>query len=690
MSRAWCWVALVVLATLGGCKCDDRIVPVDQGDGGDITCAAGAASCSTNDDCGERSVCKQDHKTGFKCCEETFRACTDDSGCCPGQVCTTDGRCVDKFDECEVASDCGETPDRVCQQWNDPLLGASMRCTWARCGANDACPDGQACFDHFCVINPPCNGACPSGTACVPQAGGGGRCHPFGQRCDLTPKPGYLVVFTDPDNVFDVCLMSKIACEYAELPPLAAVDLGRHPSAAVVGGSIVVAQYDGFYGDLVVGDYDATGHNIQLTWVDGVPSSGTVTGGPSGPRHGIADPGDDVGKYTSIAAKPDGTLYVSYYDQTHGDLRFAERSSDGKTWTTHLVDGLVADVGLYTSLALDADGKPAIAYFQRAGSDDPSVSCPSDPGAAQVLITGLKLARATTEHPRSAADWTVKMVSCAARPPPPCFGCGTGGANVCIVDATSKNGTACKASSSGCAPSCANGQVCIAGNTCAGKASATELLDVPWGKGLFPSLAFKGGNPYIAYYDHNRGNLDAALPNGAAFTEVVIDGEDAQGDTGNVGMFPSLLVDATGNFQLAYHDFTRRGLRLYSGPTLAALSQQRSPPASSFIDDGISDPKGDGPAWVGANASLALMPSGLWLAYQNSTSADLRLTHRDASSNTWKIAQQWTSGALGFFAHAVPMGDSLVIVHTKIHAKTAGGKPVPDNALQIEIYKPTP
>ncbi|HEY3446846.1 MAG TPA: dickkopf-related protein [Myxococcales bacterium] len=674
----------IALASLAGCTCEDNIRPTDV-DGG--ACGIGSQACTTDDDCPERNVCHKDKTSGLSCCTRTSRTCANDSECCPGQICTADGKCVDRFDECTTDTDCGETPDRVCRDWTDPRLGTTKRCTYQPCGAGDVCPEGQSCFAHFCVVNPPCGGQCPSGSACVPQSAGGGRCHPYGQRCELAPKAGYLVVFTEPDNVFDSCTLSKEACEYAELPPLPALDLGRHPSGAVTGaGSLSVAQYDGHYGDLVVSDYDSTGNKTQTVWVDGVPANGTVLGGPSGPRGGISDPGPDVGKYTSTAAKADGTLYVSYYDQTNGDLRFAERGADGK-WTSHRVDGAVADVGLYTSLAIDPTGKPAVAYFMRSGTEDPSVGCAQDPGAAKALITGVKLARARIEHPRAESDWAVEMVDCAARPPPPCYGCVGSGAKVCVLDATAPGGTVCMGSSAGCAPACSTGQVCTVGNKCMPQGSPTELADVPRGMGLFPSLAFKLGNPAIAYYDRTKGNLVAAQWSGTAWDRKTLDGEDANGDSGNVGSYPSLVVDG-GNYLIAYHDLTRRGLRFYSSGSLVPVAQQRTPPATLVIDTGISDPLADGPAWVGANSSLVSTSAGVYVAYQNSTASDLRLAKKGPTG--WSVVKEWTPGALGFFAHTLTLSDGLLVLHTRIHAKIAGGKAVSDNELKLEFVRPAP
>ena len=172
----WHFVAAAAaMFTLYGCSCDDKIRPTDN-DGG--TCGVGSSSCVVDDDCPERNVCHKDKTSGASCCLRTARKCADDSECCPGQICTTDSKCVDRFDECTTNTDCGETPDRVCKEWTDPALGKTMRCTYEPCGASGECPEGQACFAHFCVISPPCGGQCQAGTACVARRPAAGAATP--------------------------------------------------------------------------------------------------------------------------------------------------------------------------------------------------------------------------------------------------------------------------------------------------------------------------------------------------------------------------------------------------------------------------------------------------------------------------------------------------------------------------------
>jgi hypothetical protein len=234
--------------------------------------------------------------------------------------------------------------------------------------------------------------------------------------------------------------------------------------------------------------------------------------------------------------------------------------------------------------------------------------------------------------------------------------------------------------------SCAATEVCVSGGGCMPKGSSAELDGIPAGVGLFPSLVFKGETPVIAWYDHNNGNLVVSQSTGSSFSKTIIDGEESGTNTGDVGLYPSLAIDAQGNYAIAYHDFTRRGLRFWSGATLATMSGQASPAASTFIDRGLSDPRLDGPSWVGADAALISASFGTFVAYQNSTASDLRLSRK--GDQGWSVAKEWTEGAVGFFADVAEMNGKLYIVHTRIHAKTVEGKPVADNQLKLEIFAP--
>ena len=78
------------------------------------------------------------------------------------------------------------------------------------------------------------------------------------------------------------------------------------------------------------------------------------------------DAANDVGIWPHIVSDASGHLYVSYYDQGAGALRFAYYN--GTQWSTAVIDD-VGDVGRYNSIALDATGTPCISYYDATNGD---------------------------------------------------------------------------------------------------------------------------------------------------------------------------------------------------------------------------------------------------------------------------------------------------------------------------------
>lgn len=79
----------------------------------------------------------------------------------------------------------------------------------------------------------------------------------------------------------------------------------------------------------------------------------------------VVDPADygPLGHYTSIAIDSGDNKHISYYDQTHGVLKYAYVTQGGTT-ITNIDGGGGWESGLYSSISLKND-LPAIAYYER-------------------------------------------------------------------------------------------------------------------------------------------------------------------------------------------------------------------------------------------------------------------------------------------------------------------------------------
>ncbi len=670
--RVALWVPLLLIG-LGACRCDDPVtVPSDPCKEIPNVEPGQTAACEEGG-CGDHFACKAvKDRDGLMCCQRDDRRCNTEADCCPGQTCPSDRKkCFDRFLECDDDSDCGESGDRFCEEWTD-LYGTTKRCMFKTCGELGQCPEGQACFQGECMVNLPCGGTCPSGAGCVPE---NDRCQEY--ACQVSCQPGFLATFKDTRNIWDSCRLPEVDCACAELPPLMSNDLGRFSALGTKasGGQIFVSHYDGRFGDLVVNRYEPDGKLARQDYVDGVPSGAAIVHGPSGARGGVLEPGDDVGRYTDLAVRGED-VFVSYYDATRGDLRFAARQGDGN-WRKLTIDGEAADLGLYTSMAIDPDGLPVIAYFQRGGGDafNPQ-DCPGNPkpSGEKKYITALKLARAKVAQPQSASDFEIKTLACQSTTAPACTGC----TQTC---ADPGDGPGCYAESTACASCDAATEVCVqngATSVCAKKYNPSELNELPDGVGLFASVATQGKDAVVVYQRRvaGKGQLEGIRVNaqGTATPAVVLDGN------GDTGWFPDVKVDpSSGQIAIAYHDYSSRRLKfLYHQNLTAGLTPE-------IIDNGVGSPGSGESSWVGADVSLAFSSTGsLFVAYQDTTRGDLKLASR---TQAWEVLQAVkTEGAVGFFADAAFLGDQLYLSHARIRARSVGGEPRVENVLLLERF----
>jgi len=82
------------------------------------------------------------------------------------------------------------------------------------------------------------------------------------------------------------------------------------------------------------------------------------------------DAAGDVGwRYTSLKIGSDGLVRISYYDASNKDLKFARCLNDNCTSKNITVVESAGDVGQFSSLALGSDGFARISYYKATGGD---------------------------------------------------------------------------------------------------------------------------------------------------------------------------------------------------------------------------------------------------------------------------------------------------------------------------------
>lgn len=393
-------------------------------------------------------------------------------------------------------------------------------------------------------------------------------------------------------------------------------DVGSFSSLVLRDGTAYIASYNRTYGDLMIGHVTPPGVIDNWEFVDGVPEDVQPDNPQSKVRGGISAPGDDVGRYASIALTPAGDPVIAHYDASHGALKYA--SFGVVRWQGQVVDQGTGtpqtggdDFGRYATLTLTRDGRPGIAYYAEVAR-----------GASGKRESQLRYAQAKTATPRTRDDWVITTIE--TRPLP--------------------------------------------------EVEGTPPPDVlPNGIALFCASARKSDDaPVIAYYDRERGNLRYVEYDNATSrfgTPAILDGEAGGTDTGDVGQYPSVAWEGD-RAHISYVDARRDNL-------LYVNTRDRTP---EVVDDGYrsNDEGNDGgvplPVYhlVGDSSSLELWQSRPIIAYQDSTAIELRFAIRDPNTRRWLLTTVAGNGApyqgsYGFYARARVAGSSAVLASYAIN-----------------------
>lgn len=561
------------------------------------------------------------------------------------------------FGACKCGDDGSQTElcEPACAAGQDCIAGVCINAP--QCSVDEDCNDGETCVSGECVNQPTCEELCDCADGelavceddtcgCIPYCDKGCEdaeyCCYESNSCEALPDPcadvmceiGFGPVQTsDPTGDNATCEVDAGACECQELPPL---PLGWHGHYAAIdrnGGVTGVAVYNSTYEDLMVGSIDA---NLNVTWdfVDGVPTTGDVEGSLNGPRGGIADKGEDVGRFAALAIDDAGTYHVFYRDHDRGVLKYAT-GTPGGTWDIEDAD-TEGDVGYWGS-ALHQDGRIHLVYTAKSApgtggfvTELRHLAMDVGAGLADPTTTRVVVASGPSNHPCG--------TDCEARD------------DVCFASLGQ-----CMEPSNDCTEACADGTACNAG-TC-----AITFEEPPVGTlqaiGTHAQLtATASGGLFVSYWDYVQGGAAYTSFDGTAWAAPSFVGA-------GTGPWVSGMQDASGNVHLAYMQ------TIDDTPQL--IYQDVTNATTETIQDGIRDTVD----WwlvntIGEDVDLRVAADGtVTVIYQDATAHTLKMATRN--NGTWSVtdvaAPGSYTGAHGFYSAMLKLPDAQFSVELTIN-----------------------
>jgi hypothetical protein len=381
--------------------------------------------------------------------------------------------------------------------------------------------------------------------------------------------------------------------------------IGQYSSMDVAAdGTVWVSAYNSEHGDLMVASTREMGRIPNETWqfIDGVPE-GPVVLPPFSVRGGIKAEGEDVGQYTDLAIAPDGTVMISYFDASTGSLKFT--ANHGGEWHNHVVDaGDLSDD--------DANTSKLAGQYSSISIDSngvPAIAYFAHVGiGTEEATTEVRFAQATSSDPRSGGTWTVTAIDEA------------------LVPATE---------------------------------AEADVLTIPYGTGLFVELVRDNNDlPITAYYDRINGELKLARFDDTA-SEFTVESLDAQGD---VGWYPSVVVDLEGTVHVSYVDAINKDLLYINDADRVTELVDDGYRLVGTTEDGLPIPEFH---FVGDDSSIVLTPDSLYVAYQDATTHELLVAY-PTDTGAWgrsAIAGDEAPfvGAYGFYANATFDGTDVTM-----------------------------
>lgn len=569
--------------------------------------------------------------------------CATTSQCASGFHCSAEGQCVGDV-RCTADADCclaeaceaGVCRPRVACSASVPCLNPNLRCEAglclpAPCSTSAPCATGATCLWGHCQPEVPCGGYCPGKSACASLLG---RCIAIPAGVTTCAAGTLAVVDNEAVLMREGCGSQVPATTCRALPDLPAQEQSV-PAFTLAGqtGGWTVAR-DDRYGDVVLWPSTDTGQVAAPPIVlAGLPAAAPVVGQVSGPRGGVAEPGPDVGRVLAAARGPGDVLHVAAQDATSNGVVHVSWQSGTAPVATALplapsgsaVAATKASVGTALAMATSPLGLPGIA-----------VVTPPTAGTSGSLTWW----QASSARPSSNSAWTSQLVA-QALPVPPASTCAAPclGASVCaMVDAKPA-----------CVPPTADCTFCLPGEVCSQQVCRQKILPPPplrtkhQAPGRHVAALWRGnGEVAVAAWDADQLTLWRRLP-GDVWTAQTLEAAAVPGGSASFGAFVT-LAEAGGILYLACQDHARGRLLL--------IQWQAGVWSVEVADSGD---RADGHHDVGADPALVVDAAGsIWLAYQDSRTADLLLWHRPTGGSAVQAVLD-SSGASGFSSSLGPL-----------------------------------